>query len=90
MTDDRRIARKALTKARGLLARIERMIDDDAYCIDIMQQNLAAIGLLKSVHQSLLQGHLRSCVSDALKSGKATKQQRLIDEVLVVSKLASR
>lgn len=90
MTDDRRIARKALTKARGLLARIERMIDDDAYCIDIMQQNLAAIGLLKSVHHSLLQGHLRSCVSDALKSGKATKQQRLIDEVLVVSKLASR
>ena len=79
----------AIKKAASLLKRIERMVDDNVYCIDIMQQNLAVIGLLKSAHRSLMEGHLDSCVLTALESSSAAKKRRMIEEILTVSRLAN-
>jgi DNA-binding FrmR family transcriptional regulator len=90
MTTERQNATIAIKKASGLLEKIKKMLDDNAYCIDIMQQNLAVIGLLKSAHQSLLEGHLNSCVSGAITTGSPAKKKQLIDEVIRVSKLASK
>jgi CsoR family transcriptional regulator, copper-sensing transcriptional repressor len=53
-------------KAKSLIAKIEDMIKKKEYCIDIMQQNLAVIGLLKSAHQQLLEKHLNSCFKNAM------------------------
>ncbi len=80
----------ALKKASTLLQKLVKMIEDDSYCIDIMQQNLAAIGLLKSAHHSLMEGHLSSCVKTALDTGDAAKKQKMIEEILKVSKLAGK
>lgn len=90
MTPERRSASIAIKKAESLLRTIVAMIESNEYCIDIMQQNLAAIGLLKSAHQSLLEGHLNSCVTDALATGSPAKKKKLIGEVIRVSKLASK
>lgn len=90
MTTQRQNASTAIKKASGLLSKIQSMLDSNAYCIDIMQQNLAVIGLLKSAHQSLLEGHLNSCVSGAIATGSPAKKKELIDEVIRVSKLASK
>lgn len=90
MTTERQNATIAIKKASGLLDKIQRMLADDAYCIDIMQQNLAVIGLLKSAHQSLLEGHLNSCVSGAIATGSPAKKRQLIEEVIRVSKIASK
>ena len=79
-----------LKKAHSLLAKIQKMVEQDAYCIDIMQQNLAAMGLLKSVHKLLMEGHLQSCFSRAMDTGSGAKKQQMITEILAVSKLANK
>ena len=79
-----------LKKAHGLIGKIIKMKEEGAYCIDIMQQNLAAIGLLKSAHQTLLENHLNSCFKTAMNSASASRKQQMIEEILRVSKLASK
>ncbi len=90
MNPSREKSRIAVKKATSLLQKIQHMIEDDQYCIDIMQQNLAVIGLLKSAHQSLMEGHVDHCVKAALETGSTAKKQQMIDEILRVSKLANK
>ncbi len=77
-------------KAKSHLEKVIKMTEDGDYCIDIMQQNLAVIGLLKSAHQMLMEGHLNSCFKNAMKSTNDKRKQEMIDEILKVSKLASK
>ena len=77
-------------KAKTSLEKIITMVEDDRYCIDIMQQNLAVIGLLRSAHQMLMEGHLDSCFRSALDSGNGKKKQEMTDEILRVSKLFNK
>ena len=79
------------TKARGRLRRIEgqvqglqRMLDNDAHCVDILLQVAAVQGALEQVEKLLLGRHIESCVSDALRSGSKNDRQRKIDELLDV------
>lgn len=77
-------------KTRSLLDKIITMVEEDEYCIDIMQQNLAAIGLLKSANQSLLENHLHHCFAKAMQSKQDKKKMEMIEEILQVNKLASK
>ena len=77
-------------KAKSHIEKIVRMIEDGEYCIDIMQQNLAVIGLLKSAHQMLMEGHLNSCFKSAMETGSASKKQKMTEEILKVSKLLNK
>ena len=77
-------------KARSHIDKIIKMVEDGEYCIDIMQQNLAVIGLLKSAHQMLMEGHLNTCFKNAMKTNNETKKQKMIAEILKVSKLVNK
>lgn len=77
-------------KAKSHIEKVIKMIEDGEYCIDIMQQNLAVIGLLKSAHQQLMEGHLNTCFKNAMKTSNEKKKQEMIEEILKVSKLANR
>lgn len=77
-------------KAQTLLGKIIDMIEKKEYCIDIMQQNLAAIGLLKSAHQMLMEGHLNTCFKKAMQTNNEKRKQEMIQEILKVSKLANK
>ncbi|OFW56984.1 MAG: hypothetical protein A2V52_01745 [Actinobacteria bacterium RBG_19FT_COMBO_54_7] len=77
-------------KAQTHISKIMTMIENDEYCVDIMQQNLAVMGLLKSAQQSIMEGHLNSCFKDAMKTNDEDKQQKMIKEILVVSNWANR
>jgi DNA-binding FrmR family transcriptional regulator len=79
-----------LKKAQSLLGKIQKMVEGDSYCIDIMQQNLAVMGLLKGVHKQLMEGHLESCFSRAMETGSAAKKQEMVEEILTVSRLANK
>lgn len=79
-----------LKKAQTHLARIQKMIEDDVYCVDIMQQNLAVIGLLKSAHQMLMEDHLRACFESAMKSNDEATKAKMTEEILTVMKLLNR
>jgi DNA-binding FrmR family transcriptional regulator len=66
------------------------MTEKDAYCIDIMQQNLAVIGLLKSAHQMLMEGHLNSCFKNAMATKNEKRKAEMIKEILTVTKIFNR
>ena len=70
-----------------MIAKIVDMIEKNEYCIDIMQQNLAVIGLLKSAQQMLMQKHLNSCFKKAMAAGSEKTKQDMINEILQVIKL---
>ena len=80
----------ALKKAQSLLAKIITMKEEGRYCVDIMQQNLAVIGLLKATNQELLANHLNSCFKKAMESSNVNKQKEMIGEILQLSKMTSK
>jgi len=77
-------------KAKSLVGKITEMIDNKEYCIDIMQQNLAVIGLLKSAHQMLMENHLDTCFKNAMAAKNEKLKQEMIEEILKVSKLSNK
>ena len=74
-------------KAQSLISKIIKMVEADEYCIDIMQQNLAIIGLLKSAHQMLMENHLNTCFKTAMATKNEKRKQEMIGEILKVTKL---
>ena len=78
----------ALKKAKSLLDKIIMMIEADKYCIDVVQQNLAVIGLLKNVNLQLLDSHLHCCFVDAVKANDNNKMNAMVEELLTIVKTA--
>ena len=60
------------------------MLEEDAYCIDIINQASAASSALASFNKEMLSSHIRSCVADDIRDGKEEKVDEL---VLALSKL---
>lgn len=79
-----------LRKAQSHLAKVITMVEDGKYCIDIMQQQLAVIGLLKSAHQMLMASHLNHCFKEAVGTDDDARKQQMVEEILTVTKLANR
>jgi CsoR family transcriptional regulator, copper-sensing transcriptional repressor len=77
-------------KVQSLSGKLIEMAENNEYCIDIMQQTQAAIGLLKSAHQAMMENHLNTCFKNAMASKNDALKQQMIDEILKVSKLANK
>ncbi|MDP2874372.1 MAG: metal-sensing transcriptional repressor [bacterium] len=77
-------------KATSHLQKIIQMTEADEYCINIMQQNLAVIGLLRSAHQMLMENHLNTCFKSAMGTTNEVKKQEMIQEILKVTKLFNK
>ena len=76
---------KRLHRIEGQVRGIERMVEDDRYCIDILTQVAAVNTALESLALKLLDDHVRHCVTDALSSGDpkeaAAKSKELMEAV---------
>lgn len=77
-------------KAQSLISKIIKMVETNEYCINIMQQNLAVIGLLKSAHQMLMENHLNTCLKNAMASKNRQKKQEMTRQILQVTKLFNK
>jgi len=77
-------------KAQSSLTKITKMVEEDKYCVDIMQQNLAVIGLLKSAHQMLMENHLGTCFKKAMGTKDGSKKRAMTKEILQVTKLFNK
>ncbi len=84
MKADAKQVKKLLNTAKGQLDGILKMVEDDRYCIDISNQILASIAILKKANQAILSAHLQSCVKDSLTTDGVEK----IDEIIgIINKL---
>jgi len=73
-----------LRRIEGQVQGLQRMIEADAYCVDILLQISAVQGALEQVQKLLLGTHIESCVADAIRSGSKADRQKKIDELLEV------
>ena len=90
MTENKKQILINFKKTKSVVEKLITMTENGDYCVDIMQQNLAAIGLLKSAHQMLMERHLKSCFKNAMASKNKKLQTKMIDEILKVNRLASK
>ena len=77
-----------LKKARTHLAKVILMVETGEYCVSIMQQNLAVVGLLKAANDKLLARHLSSCFMNAMKGTNEKRKQEMIAEILQLNKMS--
>jgi CsoR family transcriptional regulator, copper-sensing transcriptional repressor len=77
-------------KAAGQLKKVTQMIDDDAYCMDLLQQIRAVEGLLSSLSANILESHLQTCGKRAFASTDENQHKKIIDELIVAFKAAKK
>ena len=78
----------ALKKAQSHLGRVIEMLENQEYCMNILQQNLAVMGLLKSANNRILEGHLNSCFVAAMRGTNEKRKKEMIGEILAINKLS--
>lgn len=80
----RQDAQQRLNSAAGHIRGIERMVADDAYCIDVIKQIQAVQAALSKVSTLLLDNHLRTCVTTAIQGDDAEEREKMLREVTSV------
>lgn len=83
------IARR-LKSAEGHVRGVQRMVDEGAYCIDVVNQIAAIQSALKKVSGMVLDQHLHSCVTGAIRSPDAGAREKVIGELLEVFEATGR
>jgi len=79
-----------LRRIAGQVSAVQRMMDEDAYCVEILTQIAAASGALGKVGQIILESHIKSCVADAVKSGTAKQRDEKLDELTEIFRKYAR
>ena len=79
---DKDALRKRLHRIEGQVRGIERMVEEDRYCIDILTQVGAVKTALESLGLQILEDHVTHCVHDALASGDAKTATQKSEELL--------
>ncbi|MEJ7689698.1 MAG: metal-sensitive transcriptional regulator [Nocardioidaceae bacterium] len=78
---------KRLRRIEGQVRGLQRMVDDDQYCIDILTQVSAATSALRSFSLELLDEHLAHCVVDAAKQGGAEADAKVREASEAIARL---
>jgi CsoR family transcriptional regulator, copper-sensing transcriptional repressor len=78
---------KRLKRAEGQVRGIQRMIEDDAYCIDVLTQISAATKALETVALALLDDHLGHCVAEATREGGDVADEKIKEASAAIARL---
>ena len=78
---------KRLRRVEGQVRGIERMVEDESYCIDVLTQISAATRALQGVALALLEDHLRHCVADAISHRGADAEEKLQEATEAIKRL---
>lgn len=71
-----------LSRVEGQIRGISRMVEEERYCIDILNQMQAVKAALKQIEQQILKGHAAHCVAHAVRHGGIKEQQKKFDELV--------
>ena len=85
--DDKEALTKRLRRVEGQVRGIQKMVDEDRYCIDILEQVSAATKALQAVALALLDDHLAHCVSDAVRKGGDEANEKLSEASAAIGRL---
>ena len=88
--DPKTDAQKRLINVAGHVQGIARMVENDAYCIDVIRQIQAVQAALNKVNAIVLDGHLNSCVITAVKGEDQDDRERVLQEISDVFQAATK
>ena len=88
MENDNTIRR--LKTIEGHLRGVIRMVEEDAYCIDVIRQIQAVDAALNKVSAQILESHLNSCVITAIKGNNAKERERVLKEITEVFEMSAK
>ena len=83
-TDVRKKVDTRLSRIAGQVAGVQRMVEADRYCVDVLLQIAAVRAALDRVGKLVLAGHVETCVAEAFASGRPRDRQKKLDELLEV------
>jgi CsoR family transcriptional regulator, copper-sensing transcriptional repressor len=78
---------KRLRRIEGQIRGLQRMVDEDAYCIDVLTQISAVNRALQAVALELLDDHLSHCVAEALSEGGADAREKVAEASAAIARL---
>lgn len=87
LPDAKRNALKRLKYIEGHLGGVRRMIEQDAYCVDVLKQTFAVRRAIQKLESVLLEGHLHGCVIEGVKEGR---EEDVLGELLELYSLADK
>ncbi|HKZ54230.1 MAG TPA: metal-sensitive transcriptional regulator [Anaerolineales bacterium] len=87
---DREQLIRRLKSVEGHVRGIQRMIENEAYCIDLIRQTQAVQAALSKISSSILDEHLHSCLITAIRGDDPEERERLLKEIAEVYEAASR
>jgi DNA-binding FrmR family transcriptional regulator len=79
-----------LKSIEGHVRGIQRMVEEDQYCIDIIQQTQAIQRALDKFNALILENHLNICVTTAIRGEDADERERVVSEIMNVFEMASK
>jgi DNA-binding FrmR family transcriptional regulator len=79
-TERAKIIRR-LKIAQGHIKKVRKMVEENAYCVDVLHQSLAVQAALKEIDSLILNNHLNTCVVDAIKKGNS---KEVISEIMAI------
>lgn len=88
MQADHKKITRLLKTARGQVEGVLKMVEEDRYCIDIVNQLLAAEAVLRRAHCEVLRAHLDHCVAGAFGSGGKEARQKAAEMVDIIDKIS--
>lgn len=77
-------AYRRLKTVEGHIRGIQRMLEEDAYCIDVLRQIQAVQAALNKIGALILEEHLHSCVISAIRSDDPDERERVLGEIVDV------
>ena len=83
-------ALKRMKSITGHVRGIEKMLEDDAYCIDVIKQIQAVQAALNKVSTLVLDGHLHSCLTTAVQGDDQKERERVLGEIADVFEMATK
>ena len=81
---------KRLKTAEGHLHGVTRMLEEDAYCIDVIRQIQAVEASLNKIAVQILDDHLNSCVITAVRGKEPKERERVLKEIIEVFEMANK
>jgi DNA-binding FrmR family transcriptional regulator len=81
---------RRLKTIEGHLRGVTRMVEEGAYCIDIIRQIQAVEAALNKVSSQILENHLNSCVITAIRGDDAGERERVLKEITEVFEMTSK
>lgn len=86
MMDERKKAQAVsrLRRIEGQVRGIQKMVEEDRYCMDIVAQTRAVVSALRAVEDVIMENHMNTCVAEAFRSQDSAQQREKIDEVMSV------